>query len=112
MAENVGGADRQLEIRTEREGETYVVRLVGELDLSGCDLTEQALLGAEASDAQNILVDIDGLEFIDSQGLRILLRALRRDQESGRERLRVTRGTGHVEELLRLTAIDQALPFA
>jgi anti-anti-sigma factor len=111
MAENFSN-DRQLEIRTEREEDTYVVRLLGELDLAGCDLTEQALLTAEQSDAKSILVDIDGLEFIDSHGLRILLRAQRRDEEAGGGRLRLTRGSGHVAELLRLTAMDQTLPFA
>ena len=110
--ENVSNPDHQVEIHTEREGDTYVVRLAGELDLAGCDLTEQALVTAEQSDAASILVDIDGLEFIDSQGLRILLRAQRRDEDSGRKRLRLTRGTGHVADLLRLTAMDQTLPFA
>lgn len=112
MGENVSGPDRQLEIRTDREGDTYTVRLAGELDLAGCDLTEQALITAEQSDAATILVDIDRLEFIDSHGLRILLRAQRRDEEGGRGRLRVTRGTGHVAELLHLTAVDQTLRFA
>jgi anti-sigma B factor antagonist len=112
MGESAGGPDRELEIRTEREGDTYVVRLIGELDLAGCDLTEQALLAADASEATSILIDIDRLEFIDSHGLRILLRAQRRDEEGSGGRLRVTRGSGHVAELLRLTAIDQTLPFA
>jgi anti-anti-sigma factor len=106
------GADRPFEIQAERDGDTYVVRLHGELDLAGCELTEQALLAAEASDATTILVDIDELTFVDSHGLRILLRAHRRDEESGAGRLRVTRASGHVAELLRLTAIDQTLPFA
>jgi anti-anti-sigma factor len=112
MGESVSGPDRQLEIRTEREGDAYVVRLIGELDLAGCDLTEQALVAAEASDAASILIDIDGLDFIDSHGLRTLIRAQRRDEEADGGRLRVTRGSGHVAELLRLTAIDQTLPFA
>ena len=112
MSENVSGPDRQLEIRTERDGETYVVRLVGELDLAGADLTEQALVAAYESDAERILVDIDGLEFIDSHGLRTLIRAQRLNEQSGRDRLRVTRGTGHVADLLKLTAMDQSLPFA
>jgi anti-anti-sigma factor len=112
MGERLTSTDRQLEILSEREGDTHAVRLVGELDLAGCDLAEAALLEAEASDAPTLLVDIDGLEFIDSHGLRILLRAQRRDEASGAGRLRVTRGSGHVAELLRLTAIDQTLPFA
>ncbi len=112
MAEGSSGPERQLDIRTERDGDACVVRLVGELDLAGTDLTDQALAAAEASDAASILIDIDGLEFIDSHGLRTLLRAQRRDADAGRGRLRVTRGTGHVAELLRITAIDQSLPFA
>ena len=112
MGESVSGPDRQLEIRTDRDGDACVVRLIGELDLAGCDLTEQALAAAEASDAASVLIDIEGLEFIDSHGLRVLLRAQRRDEEASGGRLRVTRGSGHVAELLRLTAVDQRLPFA
>ena len=110
MAEHLS-ADHQLEIRTEHEGDTYVIRLVGELDLAVCDLTERSVLAAEASDAKRILIDIDSLTFIDSHGLRVLLTAQRRDQEASSDRLRITRGTGHVAELLRLTAMDQTLPF-
>ena len=112
MGEKLSGPDRQLEIRTDREGDTVAVRLIGELDLAGCDLAEHALLAAEATDAKTVLVDIDGLEFIDSHGLRIILRAHKRDEDSLGGRLRVTRGSGHVAELLRITAIDQTLPFA
>jgi len=104
--------ETHLEITTERDGDTYVVRLAGELDVAGTDLVDRALTQAEESDAGRILVDIDRLEFIDSHGLRTLLRAHRRDEESGAGRLRVTRGRGHVAELLRLTAIDQTLRFA
>ena len=112
MAEKVSGADRQVEIRLEEDGGTHVVRLTGELDVAGCDRVEEALRDAEATEASRILVDIDGLRFVDSHGLRILLRAHRRDVVTGAGRLRITRGRGHVAELLRLTAIDQTLPFA
>ncbi len=112
MGESASGSGEQLEIRAEREGDRYVVRLMGELDLAGCDMAEAAIMAGEESGAATLLVDIDGLEFIDSHGLRILLRAQRRDEEAGASRLRLTRGAGHVAELLRLTAMDQTLPFA
>jgi anti-sigma B factor antagonist len=107
----LSSSERQLQIRSEREGDTHAVRLIGELDLAGCEATEEALLEAEASDAPRVLIDIDELKFIDSQGLRVLLQAHRRDEEAGAGRLRVTRGHEYVAELLRLTAMDQTLPF-
>jgi anti-sigma B factor antagonist len=98
------------EIATERDGDTYVVRLLGELDLSGCDRLEGELARAEETDASTILLDIDSLTFIDSHGLRTVLKAAKQS-EQGTNRLRVTRGAGHVADLLRLTALDQTLPF-
>lgn len=98
-----------LEIKTGQEGDTYVVRLIGELDLAASEEAEEALLQAQESKAATILLDIDELRFIDSEGLRILLRAKRRDEPGGR--LRVTRGNGHVAEMLRLTGLDRTLPF-
>lgn len=109
MSERNAADTAQLEIRAGQEADTYYLRLIGELDLSGREATEAALLQAEESQAETILLDLDGLWFIDSTGLKLLLDAKRRDEESGR--LRMTRGSGHVAELLRLTGLARALPF-
>jgi anti-anti-sigma factor len=99
-----------LSIATTREDETYIVRAVGELDLSNCAEFDRELRAAEQSDAARIKVDLDGLTFIDSAGLTMIRRAMHRN--GGRDRLRVTRGRGYVADLFRLTAFDQTLPFA
>jgi anti-sigma B factor antagonist len=100
-----------LEIQTKQEGNTYYIHLIGELDLAGCNETEEALRQAEESKAEVIVLDIEQLRFIDSTGLSLLLRAKRRHEgDSGR--LRVTRGHGHVSEMLRITGLDRVLPFA
>ena len=96
----------QLQIRAGQEGNCYIVRLVGALDVAGAGAVEMALVQAEATTATTILLDIDQLSFIDST----LLRAKRRTDSSG-ARLRVTRGTGHVADMLRLTMLDLTLPF-
>lgn len=101
----------ELEIRAGREGSTYIVRLIGEVDFGGALAVERALRQAEATDAARILLDVDALDFIDSAGLEALLRAKQRSELRGR-RLRVTRGVGYVADMLRLTAFDQTLPFA
>ena len=99
-----------LKLDAQREGNTYVIRLGGELDLVSASLLETELLRGEASRTNEILIDLDGLAYIDSSGLRVLLKAKRR-ADSGRFRLRITRGTGHVADMLRLTAMDRTLPM-
>ena len=103
--------DEPLEIETAQDGDSYVIRLLGELDLSSCDAVDAALKRAEETPATRIVLDVEGLRFIDSSGLQVLLRAKRRSDATGR-RLRVTRGSGHVADMFRLTALDMTLPFA
>ena len=103
--------DAPLEIETLEEDGTYVIRLRGELDLSSCDALDAALREAEDTPMKRILLDVDALRFIDSSGLQVILRAKRRSDSTGR-RLRITRGTGHVADMFRLTALDMTLPFA
>ncbi|MGH2954762.1 MAG: STAS domain-containing protein [Solirubrobacterales bacterium] len=99
-----------LTIATVRDGDTYVVRATGELDLSNCAQFDREVRAAEVSDAARILLDLDGLQFIDSAGLTMIRRAMMRNERTGR--LRITRGRGYVADLFRLTAFDQTLPFA
>ena len=57
------------------------------------------------------MVDLDGLSFIDAAGLRVLVGAARRSADNG-DRLSLTRGTGEVSRMFRLTLLDLTLPFA
>jgi anti-anti-sigma factor len=100
-----------LRIDVAREEDTCTIRLGGELDLSNSAQLDAALLEAEASDASRIVLDVDELRFIDSTGLRVILRATRRAERT-RGRLRVTRGKGYVADMFRLTALDRTIPFA
>ena len=87
----------------------YNLTLSGILDLSTADRLEAAIDAALLSDAARVRIDLDGLEFVDSTGLAAILRASRRPDGSGR--LRMSRGTGEVAQLFRLTALDLVLPF-
>jgi anti-anti-sigma factor len=99
-----------LEIEAGQEGDEYVLRLIGVLDAASCRTFKEALDQAERSAAQMILVDVNRLVFIDSSGLQAILAAKRRS-DTDSNRLRLTRGTGHVADMFRLTALDQVLPF-
>jgi anti-sigma B factor antagonist len=90
------------------DGDRSTVFLRGELDLSGVDRAREAVEQAEASDASLLVLDLSELEFIDSTGLEVVLRAARRAHDSGR-RLIVARPSRYVRRLLSMTAIDQSL---
>ena len=99
-----------LTIEAADEPDAYVIRVEGELDLPGCSDLESALAEAERSEGGQIVVDLDGLRSIDARGLQTLLAASRRSANNG-SRLRLTRGTGEVSRMLRLTMLDLTLPF-
>ena len=90
------------------DGDRATVALRGELDLSGVDRARQAIEEAEKSSASLLVLDLSELDFIDSTGLEVMLRAARRAHDSGR-RLIVARPSRYVRRLLELTAIDQSL---
>jgi anti-sigma B factor antagonist len=98
-----------LAVRSEREGEAQIIELVGELDLDGAPRLEQALRDAEAGDATSIVVDLGGLEFIDSTGLRLLVMAAERSKDG---RFSLLRGPKQVHRVFEITDLVDRLPFA
>src|ERR1044072_5150967 len=101
-------ADRGLTIEIRREADRVVLLLEGELDLENAAPLDERLLAAEGSDAKQIVLDLRGLRFIDSSGLRSILLATKRSRQDS-NRLGVLRGTGDVAGLLELTAINQSI---
>ena len=80
------------------------------MDLSNAADVERELLQAEATDARTILVDLAGLEFMDSTGIRLLVAAdARARSDSGR--LRITRPPAQVFRVLCIAGVDGLLPF-
>ncbi|MEA2492849.1 MAG: anti-sigma factor antagonist [Thermoleophilaceae bacterium] len=90
------------------DGDRATVCLCGELDLSGVDRAREAIERAEEDGANLVVLDLSALDFIDSTGLEVVLRAARRAHETGR-RLIVQRPSSYVRRLLEMTAIDRSL---
>jgi anti-sigma B factor antagonist len=90
--------------------ETYVVQLVGELDLDSVPFLENELRRMIAGRTGTLIVDLERLEFIDSTGLQSLFEIARAAEADG-DALRFRRATGHVEQMLQLTDIKKQLRF-
>jgi anti-sigma B factor antagonist len=100
-----------LTMSSERDGDGHTIRLSGELDLASAGDVEHELERVEATDARSILVDLSGLTFMDSTGLRLLLGAHARLREQD-DRLALRRGPRSVQRVFELSGVDDLLPFA
>jgi anti-sigma B factor antagonist len=95
-----------VETHTIPRGTTVTVR--GELDLLSSPLLERALGPVLDSDAEQVIVDLRGLEFMDSSGLHVLLRAHQLIHDAGR-RLVLVRGSETVQRVFDLTGVSDTL---
>jgi anti-sigma B factor antagonist len=89
--------------------ELVVVAVEGDVDLYGASLFEESLTIAGATDAKAIVVDLDGVTFMDSAGVHVLLQFT--ISESNRERLSLTRVSPQVRRLLDVTGVRRYLSF-
>src|SRR3954468_20805599 len=103
-----GPAWQPFSVTVSRDADRATVELRGELDMSGTDRLQLAIEQAEDPPTGLLVLDLSKLDFIDSTGLEVVLRAARRAHDAGR-RLIVARPSSYVRRLLALTAIDQSL---
>ncbi|MGZ4182369.1 MAG: STAS domain-containing protein [Solirubrobacteraceae bacterium] len=87
---------------------TTVISVSGELDLASSPALEEELERVAQSDAQVVIVDLRHLEFMDSTGLSVLVRAHQHAEENGR-RLGLVNGSQQVQRLLTLTGVADRL---
>jgi anti-anti-sigma factor len=98
--------ERPFEVTTRRDGDSMLIVLSGELDMTGTDRLEAAIRRAEESDINRVIVDLTAITFVDSTGLSVLLEAKRRSDG----RLSVTPSQHEaVTRLLELTGTTEIL---
>ncbi len=100
----------QSEFRVDVQVEEWatVIALSGELDLASSPALEEELTQVFASDSPRVIIDLRELDFMDSTGLSILVKAHQRADEVDRE-LALVKGTPQVQRLLTLTGVSDRL---
>jgi anti-sigma B factor antagonist len=100
-----------LDFQTTRNGTIALVVATGELDLSGAAVLEGELerLAAEP-ELGTVVLDMRGLEFMDSSGLRLVVLADMRAREAGR-RFVLVRGSETVHRVFEITRMADRLDF-
>ena len=91
-----------------KRGGTTVVAVAGELDIASAPMLKDAIKRARQDDADDLVVDLRDLEFMDVSGLRVLIRAHQHAEEAG-GRLRLANVRESVRRLLTLTGTNEIL---
>lgn len=97
-------------METTRQGGELLIGLVGEFDLFAFDEVDQLLADSQSEEDLRVVVDLRALEFIDSTGMRALVRAHARAEAAGGQ-LRLIRGPATVQRVFELAGLDGRLPF-
>lgn len=99
-----------LVVRGVRENDVFLLSFYGELDLATSHLLERKLQMAESVGTTRRVLDLSGLQFLDSTGLYALLQAQVRWRAGGRE-ISLLRGPRAVHRVFELTQTERLFSF-
>jgi anti-sigma B factor antagonist len=97
-----------LELDTDERDGLVRIMLRGELDLSTAGKVEDELRRVETDRPAVVALDLSGLSFLDSTGLRLVVSADERAKDEGR-RLAIVRGPEEVQRVFTITKLDERL---
>ena len=103
-------SDVELNVTTRSESQCTVVAAVGEVDVFTAPTLDEALSAAIGAGGGCIIVDLSGVDFLDSTGLSVLVKALKRIREAGGS-LDVVVSADRVAKVFRLTGLDKVIPL-
>ena len=100
----------EMRIESQRRGSVHEIALAGELDLATAKAVQHELAAVEATDADQIVLDLAALDFIAATGLQLILSADARCGADG-SRLKLLHGPPQVQRMFEITATSDRLPF-
>lgn len=87
-----------------------VVTIHGELDVASAPTLRERLIGLVNEGSNYLVLDLEGLDFIDSTGLGSIISALKRARTNDGD-LRLVCTQSRIRRLFEITALDKAFPL-
>ena len=103
--------EEPLTVEVASQGDEVVLVLVGELDPHTAPILRAAIDDAVTDNTSSLVLDVAGLQFIDSSGLRVIISAHKvMDEQGGRLVLRAP--TDNTRRLLEITGLADHVDLA
>lgn len=97
----------ELSVNEKATDKGQVIEVVGEVDLTTVNMLREPLLSQVSKNpSQNVVVDLRGVDFIDSAGLALLVEARKRLATDGRTLYLIIAQGRQPERVLRLVRFD------
>lgn len=106
MPDTAPGFDCRLNLN----GDTSRIAPVGELDVATIGIVEENIERAVSGDTRRLVLDLGGLTFMASTGLRLVLDLVKR-RDDGEFELAVVRGPRPVQRVFELTCTHDRVPW-
>ncbi|MEA2374739.1 MAG: anti-sigma factor antagonist [Thermoleophilaceae bacterium] len=97
-----------LSLETREDQDTVRIAVAGELDLSSALTFDEEMRRAEERKPATVILDLRRLRFMDSTGLRLIMRAQSRAGKRG-FRLAIVLGSEPVKRIFRLAGVNRRL---
>lgn len=100
----------ELDIQQQMSGDLCELTLTGEIDVYTAPSLKKELVAIIEGGCSNVIVDLEGVAFIDSSGLGVLVSALRRAREHDGS-VRIVCSRDGVLKIFRITGLDKVFPI-
>jgi len=100
-----------LVVQVEDRGDWVVARASGDLDLTTAPRLRERVVQVVSEGQPRVVLDLEGVDFVDSTGLGVLVGLLKRTRSQGGD-LRLVSTRRSLQKVLELTSLDRALPLA
>jgi anti-sigma B factor antagonist len=100
-----------LSVQIETKGDWAVARVYGDVDVATAPRLREQLVALVTKGQTQVVLDLDGVGFMDSTGLGVVIGILKRARTHGGD-LRLVATRANLVSLFELTGLDRTLPLA